>query len=481
VRRRGKGSAVAWLVVSALGADPLSTALCQENDQQPIASPDARSTSSAVRRARSPLFDRETLGGDWGGIRPALGEFGTQLAVTYTGEVFDVARGGLRRGASYDGLLAVDLDTDLGTALGWTGAAFHATAYQIHGEGVTSSRVGNLMTISDIEATRATRLSTLWLEQSFLSGALSVRLGQLAADDEFLISQYAIPLPNGTFGWPEITGANLPSGGPAYPLATPGIRVKATPTAALSFMVGVFNGDPAGPGVGDPQRRDPSGTAFRFNDNVLAIGEAAYAINQGERALGLPGTYKLGGWFHGGRFPDQRLDSAGLSLADPASSGAPASHRSNFGAYAVVDQALWRRPGGSGDQGVGLFFRVAGSPGDRNLVDVYADAGLTVKGPLPDRDDDLASIGFAYTRISRSARGLDRDAAAFSGTDRPVRDFEALLDLTYQLQIAPWVVVQPDMQVVFHPGGNAADPNDRSGVRPIRDALVFGFRTVLRL
>ena len=60
-------------------------------------------------------------------------------------------------------------------------------------------------------------------------------VGQIAADDEFITSQYASIFVNATFGWPDLTSANLPSGGPAYPLATPGVRVKAAFTDALSM------------------------------------------------------------------------------------------------------------------------------------------------------------------------------------------------------------------------------------------------------
>src|SRR4051794_6698762 len=92
------------------------------------------------------------------------------------------------------------------------------------------SHLGNLMTASGIEALPSTRLYELWLEQKFFDDTVALRAGQLAADTEFLVSQYATLFVNATFGWPAITAADLPSGGPAYPLATPGIRLKVAPT-----------------------------------------------------------------------------------------------------------------------------------------------------------------------------------------------------------------------------------------------------------
>jgi porin len=425
---------------------------------------------------RAGLLDRQTLFDDWGDVRTALENAGIQLGITYSGETLSNLHGGLRQGTNYQGLVQVDLDIDGGKVLGRDGLTLHATAYQIHGKGLTAARVGNLLTVSNIEATAATRLSTLYVEEKLAAGMLSARAGLLAADDEFLISEYAVPLVNSTFGWPAAVGLNLPSGGPAYPLATPGVRGRAGIADGLTLMAGVFNGDPVGPGSADPQRRDPSGTAFRLSDDVFAIAELGYEVSEAKRPSGLSGTYKLGGWYHGGSFPDQRVDATGLSLADPASSGQPAVRGTNFGLYAAVDQMLWRHAARHGEW-IGGFLRLAGSPADRNLVDFYVDAGITANGIIPGREYDIVSFGLAYAGISRDARRLDRDTRAFTGTDVPLRDFEAVLELTYQAHIAAWLIVQPDLQFVVHPGGHAAVPG---GTAAIPDAVVAGLRTVIR-
>ena len=203
--------------------------------------------------------------------------------------------------------------------------------------------------MSGIEALPATRLYELWLEQKLFDGKVALRAGQLAADTEFLVSPSATLFVSGTFGWPTVTGVNLPSGGPAFPLATPGIRLKVAPTDELSFLGAIFNGDPAGPARPwdnpDPQRRNPTGTNFRIQDPAFLIGEADYAYNQGKDAAGLPGTIKLGVWAHlGRRFQDQRFDNIGLSLADPNSTGVARLLRGNEGVYVVIDQTIYRVP-----------------------------------------------------------------------------------------------------------------------------------------
>jgi len=409
--------------------------------------------------------------------RADLEKIGVRACLNYIGEILGNPAGGVRRGAIYEGLLEMLVNLDLERIAGWSGAVFHVNAYQIHGRGLSANDLGNnLLIVSNIEAERTTRLFDVWLEQRLWNDLVAVRIGQLAADDEFITSQYGGLFVNSTFGWPGITATDLPSGGPAYPLSTPGVRVKVRPTDQVSVMVAVFNGDPAGRGLGNPQLRDASGTVFRVNDDTFAIAEAAYTVNQGKDATGLPGMYKLGGWYHSGRFADERLDATGLSLANPASSGVPSQHRGDFGLYAVVDQMVWHVPE-TKDQGFGVFLRVAGSPSDRNLVDFYADGGVTYKGLLPNREDDVLGLGVAYARISDAARGLDRDLNFFSGANRPVRDYEMALELTFRAQVAPWWTVQPDLQFIVHPGGHVPDPTDPSGTRPIRNAVVVGVRT----
>jgi porin len=66
------------------------------------------------------------------------------------------------------------------------------------------------------------------------------------------------------------------------------------------------------------------------------------------------------------------------------------------------------------------------------------DAGLTYKGLLPGRETDLAGIAASYGRIGGAARGFSGDAVLFSGVEQRLRDYEAVLELTYQWSVAPW-------------------------------------------
>jgi len=419
------------------------------------------------------LLDRDHLLGDPGGLRSRLEAQGITLDLQETSEVLGNFSGGIKQGAVYEGLTQVGLVIDLAKAVNLPGATFNVSAYQIHGRGLSTNNLFNLNVVSSIEATRATRLFELWYEQSLFNDLVSVRVGQQAADQEFIISRYAEVFLNASFGWPALAAENLPAGGPAYPLATPGVRMKIAPTDNTVFQVGVYNGDPAGAGEGNPELRNHGGTSFLVNDGAFVIAELQDAINQSEHASGLPGTYKLGGWYNSNLFPDQRYGYDGKPLADPDGVGLPKLHESAWSLYGVADQLIWRKPG-TKDNGIGVFARVTGSPGDQNLISLSANAGVTYRGILPGRGNDTLGIGLAYARISGAARGFDADTGLYSASFAPIRNSETVLEVTYQCQVAPWLIVQPDFQYVFNPAGGVTNPDNAS--ERIGDAAVFGLR-----
>jgi porin len=435
---------------------------------------------------------------DWNGLRSTLERAGVQFTFTYYGDAFANFIGGVKQGFGYDGRFGTIIDADLEKLVGWSGAAFHASIHQIHGTQYSAENFDNLMTVSGIEAPPSTRLFNLWIEQKF-GTQIDLRVGQFTAAQEFLVSQNANLFVNSTFGWPVLTAQDLPSGGPAYPEATPGMRLQFTPNDQLTLRTAVFNGDPARPGLGNPIERDPFGLSFRVNDPPLFIVELAYAYGQEQlsaarenpnqegdsarasvrqsSASDLPGTVRIGGWVHTGWFADQRFDAQGGLLA--VSGGPPLQHWGNYALYGVIDQMLWRLPGGT-DRGLSFFMRGMAAPSDRNLIDLYADGGFTFKGLIASRPDDTIGLGFAFGRVSPQAAAFDRDAVAMTGVPMPIRDFEATIELTYQWQLAKDWSIQPDLQYILHPGGHIPAPLVPINTSPIPNALVFGMRTSMR-
>ena len=415
-----------------------------------------------------------------------LANKGLNFGATYIGDNIGNVSGGVARGAIHLGRFDFSVDADLEKLFGWTGGKFYANAYEIYGRGLTRNYIHNLATISEIEALPDTRLYNAYFEQSYFNNALNVRVGQQAADVEFFDSETDDLFINGTFGWPAIMASNLPAGGPAPPIAVPGIRVKAALSDKITVFGAVFNGSAARPGDGDPQTRDNHGLAFRVNDPPWIIGQVRfdYDVDIGGRPLA--GNFTPGGWRHYGPFNDQRLTAQGLSIADPSSTGIPAKLRGNFGIFAVVEQVLFRPPSvtekgvSASLPGVTAFGRIAYSPPDRNLIDLYLDGGIGFVGFTPGRPLDRFGIGMAYMRISNAARSLDIDTRFFSGLTGPVRSNETLIELIYEAHIKPGWLLAPYFQYVFRPSGGIPNPNDPSGLSRVGDAAVFGLTSTLR-
>lgn len=420
--------------------------------------------------------------GDPFGLRPVLKARGIEYSLTYIADVLGNPVGGQRRGAIVEDRLNLRLNLDLERLAGWEGATVHANAYFIHGTGLSRYYVGNLLTTSVIEALPSSRLYVLWLDQQLFDNTLGLRIGQQAADSEFFVSQTATLFVNSTFGWPAITGLDLPSGGPAYPLAAPAIRAKYVPGNGFSLQVGLYDGDPAGasrPGD-DPeaQRLDRTGTNFRLRDPALVVAEATYAFNTAPGSKGLPGDITLGGWQHFGRFDSLRTDITGLPLADPNAAGVGRRLRGNAGLYAVYDQTLYREPG-KDDEGLGFFVRAAYSPTRSSLIAAYVDTGLAYKGLIPGRDDDTVGLSLAYARLGDDARRADTDTIRVTGQPMPRRRAESVIEATYQAVVVPGFTVQPDVQLVLHPGGGISDPRDPNGAR-VENAVVLGMRATVQ-
>lgn len=423
--------------------------------------------------------------GDMWGIRPFLSRYGMSLAIEETSEVLGNVSGGTRQSFEYDGLTQALLQLDTNRAFGLYGGTFNVSALQYHGRNLSADNLDTLQTASGIEADRATRLWELWYDQKFLAeDRLDIKIGQQSMDQEFIVSQNALLFVNTMFGWPMVPSADLPGGGPAYPLSALGVRVRARPTDSITLLGGVFNGSPTANNNGDSQKTNPSGTSFPLNGGVLAIAELQYAYP----ALGsmlyagedepLARTYKIGVWYDSENFSDLRYDSLGLSLANPLSNGIARSHHGDYSVYAVADQMIWQDPDES-DRTINIFGRAMGTPqDDRNLVDFSLNFGLDFHEPFLHRDDDTFGIGIGYAQVSARAAGLDRDTAVFTGTFNPARTGETFVEVTYAYAFTPWLQLQPDVQYVFNPGGGVANPADTG---KIKDEFVLGLRTNILL
>ncbi len=428
------------------------------------------------------LYKTDLLMGNMGGLRSGLSKFGISLAIQETSEVLGNPTGGTSKGAEYDGLTQVLMQLDTNRAFGWHGGTFNVSALQLHGSNLSADTLQSLQTASGIEGDRSTRLWELWYQQKFLDeDRLDIKIGQQSLDQDFMVSQNAGYFVNTMFGWPVVPSYDLPGGGPAYPLSTLGVRIRARPIDPLTVLLGIFTGSPVTHDYGDPQVMNASGTNFPVHTGALVIGELQYtypalgSMIEADVPQPLARTYKLGFWYDTRNFADRQFANNGVSLASPDSSGTPLNHHGNFSIYAVADQLVWVDPH-EGNRTVNLFARATAAPqADRNPIVLGVNAGLTVHEPFQNRGADTFGIGMGFAKVGSATAALDKATTYYTGGYTPVRGSETFAEVTYQYQATPWLQLQPDIQYVFNPGGGLANPNNPG--HSIGNELVLGVRT----
>jgi porin len=405
------------------------------------------------------FLTRDYLLGDWGGHRSALAKKGVEFEFFYYGALPWNVSGGLARGNEFQGVMAMMMDLDTEKLLGFHGGHFHAGSLYIHGRRFSPNHVGDLNQVSLIDFAHGFRLWELWYEQKFLADKFSLKLGQMAIDQDFLVPEYSKTFLNQTFYYPTLAFnvydiPGLPPGSHSLsstPFGGPGARLRYDPIPQVYVQAGVYDGFPD---------QGYTGTRVNLNDNegALAYFETGYRLNQGKDDTGLPGSYKVGAYFHTDDFLDL-YDTIGGAFGFTAGTRAP--HGGNYGVYLLGEQLLYRE-GAKDDpagQGLGTFFRAAVAPSDRNLAQLGLDAGLVYKGLIPSRDYDSFGIAFSYLEMSADLRRAQRDANAVAPGFFVESDYESVLELTYKAQVTAWWTLQTSLERVFHPGGSRAIPN----------------------
>jgi porin len=95
------------------------------------------------------------------------------------------------------------------------------------------------------------------------------------------------------------------------------------------------------------------------------------------------------------------------------------------------------------DKGLGIFTHIGFAPRNSSVINFYVEGGLNYKGLIPTRDNDLLGVGFAYGHLNNNPQG--------DGSSNP--GYEMVLETTYQIELTPWLSLQPDVQYVIHPSG----------------------------
>lgn len=343
-----------------------------------------------------------------------------------------VAAGGQARSIRHVDTLTLAWDADLDAAMGLAGTVAHAEV-MAHGGGRPNDLVGSLQGIDNSEAPLLrSRLFQAWVEKSFGSGGINLRVGLTDLNAEFDVADSTGLLIAPSFGiGPEFSGSG-PAGPSIYPSTALAVRLAVRPTESLYGLVGIFNARAGVPG-------DPGGVDTSFDQGVMTAVETGWTGR---------GKVALGAWSYSGDRPDIRDTEA--------ATGAPVGRRSQ-GLYGVVEAPI-----ALGGRTVTPFLKSGISDGKTVEVASSWQAGVLIEPAFVSRPDSSFSAGIAQARLTGRARANGRDEG------RDLAHSETQWELTYSDQIAPHVSVQPDLQLIRRPGAD----------RAVKDALVVGLRIV---
>jgi len=392
------------------------------------------------------LANETELTGDWGGARTSLERHGVHIAFQYWTNLAGNPVGGERQGFTYTDSLNLSIDFDFEKLFRWKGGGLHFIFTNRDGSSLTQNDIGNIFTVQQIYGpTETYRLTALTLEQSFAGGALDVVAGRYPASDFATSPLYCVFMNNGFCGYPGGIAQNLNM--PYFPVPSWAGRVRWKPSPEFLAQVGAFEVNPT---LADTHGFDWSTSG---STGTAIVGELWYV--RGGDAPGLPGHYKLGGWYQTQNASTAPASTARAAAAPSGSPGAfaravAASVDAKAGFYALFDQAMtvtmpqlpFIRGAAEVPVGVSVLGGVSWAQGPNTVNDVAAFGGVILHDLIPCRPYDTQ--GFAATWVNRTVPG---------------QTYELVLEWNYGMEITRWFRFQPDVQWIIRPGATGQIPN----------------------
>lgn len=338
--------------------------------------------------------------------------------------------GGVKRGGKTMGNLSLSANLDTEKAGLWPGGSIHLHLQANHG-GSFSDFVGDLQTVSHIEAPASVGLFEAYYQQRFAEDRLSLLAGLYAVDSEFdtrhssSLFVHSSPGTGGDLGQLGQNGIGI------FPVGALGLRLRYE-NAGWYVQTAFLEGIP-----GDPDEPHKNTMRWDADEGFFSISEVGHVWKDEHGELG---KIALGGWGYSERYSTH-------SNPEPTAS--------NRGGYLSLEKTFIRESDPS--QGLAGFLRLGVADGRVNPIENFVGVGIVYTGPFEGRDKDR--IGFAYN-------------GGFAGTDylrsEPRDSNETNLELTYSFHISDNFSLQPDVQYVINPG---FDPS-------LDDSFIFGLRAV---
>jgi porin len=434
--RAAVGAVASWL--ASLG---LATLLCS-----PVA---AQSSNNSTF---GDWLNQDTMTGNWGGYRTRLEQAGISLRGGFTTESAYNPIGGQFPAVRYTQQLDLGADFDLGRLAGLPGGKVVTTLTDRTGRSLSADALNeNRYAVQEVfGGGRIARLVEMHYQQELLDGRLLVDVGR-----EPLGMYFASPVWCPYFQSLAICGTvSINSNGnwQDWPFGQWGARVKLQPSPEYYVAAGAYQVNPANATEGFDLSFTGTG--------VIAPFEFGWLPGQGG---GMPGEYKLGGYFDTSPTEDVLFALKGLSFG---TTRGPFPQNKRWGLYAQATQMVYREAPGS-KRGLTLFGMGTLSDPNTSLVRYSLTAGAIYQGTFPNRDADFVSLMFAYARYNSRVTQFQEQINSAIPNAIGVQTYESVVEVDYGIAVTPWLQVRPNLQYVIRPGGTGQ----------VQDAFVVGLYT----
>jgi porin len=392
----------------------------------------------------SQWLSQPTMTGDWGGVRTSLQALGiTPHAYDLTEFAANVS-GGKGRGSSTAEQIGFGVDFDMGKLAGINGGTVHLQLNYRQGASTSANFIGNENEVqSNFGFGEDLRLTQFSYEQLFDHGILDAQIGFFPAGNTF-------------DNWVALGGdfQNIAfcchedplfvnSGDSVYPSGKWGGSIKINATPTIYAETGVWEVNPT-------NALAQNGFKISLNGSTGVIFPVEFGWNPEFGSGSLPGNYKIGGYY----------DTS--TVADVTHPQIMRSGR--YGGYIMVNQMLINlQPGTS--RGLIVFGQATISDERTATIPYFYNVGFILQGPFASRPTDNIAIGMARSLVNGHATREAIDLAAEEGQIGVRQPGETDVELGYGIRVAPWLLIDPNVQYIGSPGAFSS--------KPIKDAWVL--------
>lgn len=394
------------------------------------------------------------LFGDWRKARTWLGKRGIDVSARYASESAWNFTGGAKEKVTETGQFDFGAKFDLDKLVGLDGGTVQATLTWRRGRNLSDDAgLNTLQQVQEVYGRGQTvRVTELWYQQK-LGDRVEIKLGRTNPGSDFAV--FSCHFENLSFCGAQ-PGNLVGDYWYNWPIAEWAGIVHVDVARGVYVQAGGY--------VENPNELKNNFFIARFGGatGVLIPFEAGWT-----RGLegGHVGSYKIGGWYSTTNGDDVLLDIHRRPIV--VTGLAPLQHSGRYGVFASVQQQLTgESKDGKALTGLGVFANVTQADRATSVTDNQVTLGLFYKGLVPGVPGDV--LGLAVGRTNVNGRAARADTLL---PDTPVRDAEYAAELYYSVTPVPWLELQPNLQLIHHPGG----------VKTLSDVGVLGLKAAITL